>query len=257
MLNEKETNSELCRIKNAMSFHTREALNKILSAVDDMSQNELTAYTREKLSKIDSLCCLLLRNQSLLSALFDYNTADKDGSRSECYCSFPEAYDNCCRTVNTICAQADASFDYFAFTPPCILPISAKECGMIILLPIALAYSHNRATGVRLEATRRGDYIELNYRYYKHIPPIPELIKEALKTDYSNGLYFGDSLIAYTLARAIESCGGDFEFNDNLLCIRLPIASSEYRVNSRVEPYIDNRFSLPYIMLSEIINRRL
>ena len=257
MLNEKENNGELCRIKSAMSFHTREALNRILSDIDDISQDELSEHTREKLSKIDSHCCRLLRNYSLLSTLFDYDAADPGSEKTARCCSFSSIYENCCKTVSSICSQSNASFDYFAFTPPCNLMLDAKDCGLIIILPIALAYTHNTSSGVRLEASRRGNHIELNYRYYDHVPPIQKLIDGCLKTDYSSGLHFGDSLIAYTLARAIEVCGGEFEMTDNLLRIRLPIAPPEREINSGVEPYIENRFSTPYIMLSEIINREI
>ena len=254
MRNESEINRELLRIKSAFAAFTNETLNKVLFTCDELLGSELSDGVKEKLADIDAECCRLIRNRLLLDRITGYLTS---AGKSDTCCSFTEVYVNCCRTVSAICTKEGTSFDYAGFVPPCTVNMSAERCCMLLLLPIALALEHDPETDIRLDASRRGDRLELEYGFSGKVPPVAELAEECKKTDRSSGLFFPQSLLALDLTETAADCGALLSVGKKGLVLSLPITESYTTVNSTPDSYIDNRFSLPYIMLSGIVRREI
>ena len=254
MRNESEINSELLRIKAASAAFTNEALNRILYTCDDLLNSELPDCFKEKLADIDVECCRLICNRLLLDRIGSYLTST--GKSDNC-CSFFDVYVNCCRTVESICMKVGTLFSYTGFVPPCNLKISAEKCCMLLLLPIALALDYDPENDIRLDVSRRGDRLELEYVFSGKVPPVAELAEECKKTDLSSGLYFTRPLLALDLTEAAANCGALLSVGRKGLALSLPIAESGTSVNSTPESYIDNRITLPYIKLSGIVRREI
>lgn len=245
---------ELLRLNRAASLFTNEAINKIINACSGIADDNLPAYVRNNLAEIDAECCRLLRNRLLLNQLAEYLVNNNENDK---HCSFTDVYANCCRTVEAICRSAGTDFYFSDFMPECKLDLSADKCCMLILLPIALAFEHDSKTGVRLIASRKGDRIELEYSFSGNIPPVDKLVEECLKDDRSSGLFFPEPLLALSLKETAAYCNALLSLGKNSLALSLNTAESNTCVNSLPESYIDNRFSLPYIILSGIVRREI
>ena len=258
MSNESEIVSELLLIKEAMSVFTHETLGKISASCSELLDGDLPDEARTALADIDKECLTLLRNRILLESLVDYRGGEyarKDGVKNCCF--LPDVYANCIKTAGTICAQSGASFDYSDFAPPCKLTVSARKCSLLMLLPLSLAFSHDPGAAIRLDAARRGNKAELVYRISGSLPDIDGLVNECRKTDRSSGIFFEEPLLAYSLSQTASACGAELLIGENSMTLCLPVAETEAEVDSAPEPYIDNRFSLPYIMLSGIVRREI
>lgn len=254
MRNESEINRELLRIKAASATFTNEALHKVLYTCDELLNSDLPDSVKKKLADIDAECCKLIRNRLLLDRITSYLSST--GKSNSC-CSFTEVYVRCCRTVEAICAKEGTLFTYTGFAPPCNLAVSAEKCCMLLLLPVALALEHDPDTDIHLAVSRRGDRLELEYAFSGNVPPVAELAEECKKLDRSSGLFFTRPLLALDLTESAADCGALLSVGRKSLALSLPIAENCSTVNSAPDSYIDNRFSLPYIMLSGIIRREI
>ena len=254
MNNGNDINSELLRLKSASESITKQTLNRILSICDTLIDDELPAYVKERLADIDAGCCKLLRDRALLNRLADY--LSKKATDEKC-CSLSDVYANCCRTIDAICGFAGKAFSFSEFIPEYKLNVSAEECCLLLLLPVALAFECDNDNDVRLIASRKGDKLELEYTFKGKVPPVEKLAAECGKTDSSSGLYFTDSLLALALKETVADCGASLSVNNNKLTVQLTAADKNAIVNSAAESYIDNRFSLPYIMLAGIVRREI
>lgn len=244
-------------IKEAIDVSVRETVGKISASCNYIIDCDVSDEIRAKIEDIDAECRVLLRNDLLLSTLLDVSVKNggKDNSAEYC-CFFNDVYENCIATTTAICYKVNADFDHSAFAPPCKVAMSSRNCASLMLLPIALAYSHDRDCGVRMETTRRGDRVEIEYRIKGGFPPIADLIEECGKNDYSNGLFFEEPLLAYSLSHVADACGAEIRTEDGVMTLLLPVADTDAAVNSPAEPYIDNRFSLPYVLLAGILKRK-
>ena len=253
MLNS-ENNADLLRLDAASSVYTREMLGSILDACSEMLKDEtLSGEIRGKLANIDAECCRLIRNRLLLSTLTRFRL---ENAGEHC-CSFTDVFTNCCATVDAICTQTKAIFEYSRFYLPIKLPMTADNCCLAILLPIAVALERDPETQIRLIASKHTGRIDLDFTFSGEAPDLPKLAAECSKSDGTSGLFFEESLMAECLTNILSDCGSIMSVKGNRISVSIPIASEDNKINSPCEPYIDNRFSLPYIVLSRIVKREI
>lgn len=255
MDNSNEAYESLRLIASSYNSFTGDALNRIMNICGDLIQDELPGYVKKNLGEIDGECCRLMRNRLLLKGISDRIISEKDDDGSTC--SFPDVYSNCCRTVDAICSHAGVEFSFSSFLPDCVLGISAKECCYLLMLPIALALERDKNAKLRLIASKKHRRLELEYASSVEMPQIADLVEECRKTDYSSGLFFAEPLLGLNLHNAAEDCGALLYEQNKKLTLSIPILNPDTTVTSPSESYIDNRFSLPYIMLSDVIRREI
>ena len=248
------TIDELLRLKSASNSFTKEALNKILVFCDIMIEDEASERSKEKPADIEAVCCRILRDRDLINRLVSYLT--KTGPEEK-YCSFTDVYANCTGTIDAICRSSGKEFDANEFIPFRKLNATADKCCLLLTLPIALAFEHDGSNGVRLIASTKNDRLELEYNFSRKAPPVADLAAECKKTDHSSGLYFTEPLLALTLTETVADLGGLISISNKTIRISVPLADKDATVNSAADSYIDNRFSLPYIMLAGIVRREI
>lgn len=253
MPNKNIDNAMLARISEASTSFTKESINRIIKTCDSLLQDELPAYVKEALAEVDSECCRLLRDRRLLAKLTEYALNENE---DKC-CMFDDVYAKCTETVNAICMQEGVTFNYSKFIPDYKISMSSDDCCSLILLPIAIALEHGDCKKIRLIPSLKYERIELEYMFPFDVPPVGELAAECLKTDRSSGLYFAETLLAYNLETLLERIGGTMRIKKNKLTLVIPKAPKKAVVNSAAPPYIDNRFSPPYIMLAKIVRREI
>lgn len=248
----KENEIDTRFVRAAANAYTAETVNRIIGICDDLLEYELPAHVKERLTEIDADCCRLLRDNTLLNNLLKRRADD-----SAKHCSFTDVYANCCRTIDAICRYAGAFFSYSEFIPACKLDISAENCCMLLLLPVALAVERDAKATVRLIASRKGGRLELEYAFSGEAPPVDKLAAECAASDHSNGLFFTEPLLALNLKEIASECGAQLTCDGKKLVISLPVADKAAEINSVPDSYIDNRLSLPYLMLSGISRREI
>lgn len=254
MRNDNEIRLQLLQLGAASDSFTKQALNRIAGICDLMLEEDLPANVREKLAEIDRECCCLLRNRLLLNCLAEGVASDSSAGKN---CSFAGVYANCCRTVKAICDSAGKEFSFSEFLPEYELSLPANKLVLLILLPVALAFEHDPDAGVRLIASRKGKRIELEFTVSGKMPPVAELAEECRKTDRSSGLFFTEPLLALTLTETAAVCGAALSVDKNKISISLRRAETPSESLAAPESYIDNRFSLPYIVLAGIVRREI
>ncbi len=257
MSNEKAKDSngiieELRRISAADTAFTTEALNRILSACRDLLEEErpeLSGCAEKRVRAIDSDCCKLLRDRKLLSKAEDYLVRSPE---KECCCCVNDVYFNCMNTVRVICAGTRSQFSFSDFLQTSKLKMSADKCCLLLVLPIALKMELERYGRIHVSAARKGDRLEIVYDIDGTVPAVAELAAECERAGGSNGLFFTESLLALVLTRIADDCGALISVGRESISLLLPLADGAAEVNSVPDAYIDNRFSLPYIMLAGI-----
>ena len=253
MENRDNENSLLMLLSEASSSYTNNALGRIIKSCDGMLEDELPAYVKENLADIDAECCKLMRNRLLLTRLISY-CLDK---KTEKCCSFTDVYAYTVETVRAIAKQEKADFDCNDYQPECKVYASAESCCLLLLLPLALTLEREKSVRTRLIASSKPGRVELEFAVFGELPDIDLLAEECMKTDRSSGLFFIEPLIAYNLKKTVNECGAEMTVKKNKLIISLPKAPKNAKINSYATPYIDNRFSLPYLLLAGIIRREI
>ena len=246
--------AELLHLNDASSVYTRESLGNILDMCNKMLESEtLSAEMRGSIADIDAECCRLIRNRLLLSTITRFNLVE---SRKH-NCSFSDVFAYCCSTVDAICKQTRNDFTYSNFPIPTSVPLTSDHCCLIILLPIAIMLERNADAQIRIIAAMHNDCIKLTFTFSDEIPDFKKLADECSNNGGSNGLFFEEPLMAKCLIDIIADCNAVMSLDGKTFSLSIPTSSESGRISSPSEPYIDNRFSLPYIVLSRIVKREI
>ncbi len=253
MTKKSEHEPQILRINEASSVYTREIAGDIINTCSSLMEEPLPKDVLERIAKVDADCCRLIRNRYLLSKLLQFHFA-KESSK---YCSFADVYANCCETVTAICANEKIPFGCSEFLNPQKVNATSEECALLLLLPIAIVLEKSVTESIRLITTSKKDSVTLEFTFSCEFPDIISLAEECELDGKNNGLFFNLPLLACVLRNTSERLGVSIEISGNKFIITIPAADSDTVVNSPSEPYIDNRFSLPYIILSKIIKREI
>lgn len=251
MSNETADTKELLLLSEATGAFTREALNKVFNSCSRLLDDDLPQYVKESIAGIDADCCKLLRNRMLLGKLIRNRLEEPRNA----VCSFTDVYANCCEAVNAICLQEKVGFSFSAYYPESKIPLSADECCTLLTLPVALSCmaKNRKDMGVRLIASKSGKRIKLEYTFNGEVPDVYALAEECKKTDRSSGVFFPEPLIAFSLVEAVRRSGSIMTVKGKNIVILLDVCDDKKEITSRAFPYIDNRFSIPYLMLADIV----
>ena len=256
MSNETADRKELLLLNEATGVFTREALNKVFHYCDKLLEDDLPQSAKEAIAELDAECCKLLRNRLLLSRIIKYRLEEPKTR----VCSFSDVFMNCCATVNAICLQEKVEFSFSNYYPESRIPLSADECCLLLMLPIAISCMEKdrKDMGVRLIASKHGSRLQLEYVFKSKVSDIFTLAEECKKTDGSSGVFFPNTLMAFSLLEAVAHAKAIMTVkNDKTLIISVELADDKAALTSFASPYIDNRFSLPYIMLADIVKREV
>ena len=253
MTKKSEHGPSMLSIDEASSVYTREIAGNIINTCASLLQEPLPHSVLEKIADIDSSCCHLIRNRLLLSKLLQLHFANGKTK----YCCFADVYTNCCETVNAICANEKIPFGYSGFINPHKVNATSEECALLILLPIAVVLEKSDTDFIRLLVASKKNAITMEFSFSCDFPDIASLASECEIEGKNNGIFFDLPLLACVLYNTTEKLGAKLEASDKKVVITIPAAGSEMTINSPSEPYIDNRFSLPYIILSKIIKREI
>ena len=252
-MNKFDKSDELLMLDEASSIYTREIAGDIISSCSELLENDLPQNIKERIAKIDADCCRLIRNRFIISKLLRFRIA---GETTRC-CSFTEVYENCYSAAKAICLQHGISFRYSDFQIPCKLSSSAEECALLLLLPVTLALEDEANTSIRIITSKKKDMLCIEFTFSHKLPDIGALSDECDSPDHTNGLFFELPMFSHTLRESLKRLSGKLEVSENTLTLNIPVAEKTTDINSPSEVYIDNRFSLPYIMLSHIIKREI
>lgn len=252
-MNKFDKSDEFLILDEASSIYTREIAGDIISSCSQLLENDLPESVKERIAKIDADCCRLIRNRFLISKLLRFRVTC---GAKRC-CSFTEVYDNCYSATRAICLQHGVSFSYTEFPLPCKINTTAEECALLLLLPVTLALEKEKNDSIRIITSKKKDMLCIEYTFSHEIPDVFALADECTASNHTSGLYFELPMLSYTLCELLKRYGGSIDASNNTLTVMIPTAEKSSEINSPSEVYIDNRFSLPYIMLSNIIKREI